>query len=168
MLRYLALILIPYLSIFLETTLLGFYPIMGSIPDLVLLFVVFYAILNGSKKGAAYGFLCGLFKDLYIGRFIGLYAVALALVALVVGRWETKVFKENFMVGLVVAIAGTAANAILVFLFMVMARGDSGGAIVILTGLPGQVMYNAILSIPLYVWYYRSSRKGILRLSNKR
>ncbi|MGI6487408.1 MAG: rod shape-determining protein MreD [Syntrophomonadaceae bacterium] len=166
--RYLVLILIPYLSIFFETTFLGFYPVMGSIPDLVLLFVVFYAILNGSEKGAVYGFLCGLFKDLYLGRFIGLNAVSLALVALIVGRWEPKVYKENFMVGLIVAIAGTAANAILVFLFMVMARGDTGGAIVIFTGLPGQIIYNAILSIPLYVWYYRSSRKGILRLSNKR
>lgn len=163
--RLLILCLLPYMSIFLESTFFARYPVLGVGPDLVLVFVAFYAIIYGSGKGAGYGFLCGLFKDLYLGRFIGLNAVSLTLTALLLGWWEVKLFKENVLVGLMAGVLGTVVNSILVLLLMLAGTGDPDIAKTIFAGMVGQTAYNGLLSVPLYIWYYKLSRSGVLRLS---
>ncbi len=155
--RYLILVLPPVVSLFLENSFFIHYPIGKSGPDLILLFVAFYALLNGSSKGAIYGFACGLFRDLYLGRAIGVNAMALALTGYLLGRWEFKVFQDNYMVGLFAALAATALNTICMFILLFISTKDPYVARAVGIQFVGQVMYNGILSIPLYVWYYKAS-----------
>lgn len=161
--RYLVLVVLPFASLFFETTFFYRYSIWGTVPNLIIVFVAFYALLNGSRKGMAYGFGCGLLKDLYLGRFIGLNAASMAITALIIGKWEVKVFKENFLVGLIGALTATAINSILILVFLSLSTSDVGVAKTIVVELGGQLLYNALLSVPLYIWYYKSSKRGILR-----
>ena len=84
-LRWVLHFLLPFLAVFLQSTVFGFYSIGGSLPDMVLVFVVFFSVINGAASGTAYGFLCGLLEDLYLGRFIGLNAISKALTGFLVG-----------------------------------------------------------------------------------
>ena len=97
--RILVLILLPWLAIFLQSTIFSFYTIKGTTPDLVLVFVTFFALFNTAKKGSGYAFFCGLLEDLYMGRFIGLNALSKGLTAYIVGKVQGNVFKENIFVG---------------------------------------------------------------------
>lgn len=161
--RILVLILLPWLAIFLQSTIFSFYNIKGTTPDLVLVFVTFFALFNTAEKGSGYAFLCGLLEDLYMGRFIGLNALSKGLTAYIVGRVQGNVFKENIFVGVLGVLVATALNSLFLFLISIMVFDvfhiDTG----MLSHILYQVIYNVIVAIPLYIWYYNSSNKGVLR-----
>lgn len=162
--RILILILLPYLSIFLETTLFSHFSIRGMVPDLVLIFVSFFAIVNGSRSGFAYGFLCGLFEDLYLGRFIGMNALAKAITAYLVGKLEMRVFKDNILVGFAGVIAATVINEAFLLILAALSWPKLVLGPSMVYNLMGQVAYNSLLSIPFYIFYYKSSSSGMLRI----
>ncbi|MDD2619178.1 MAG: rod shape-determining protein MreD [Syntrophomonadaceae bacterium] len=161
--RYFLLLILPVLAIFFQSTLFNSYSIKGTIPDIVLIFVVFYSLLNNSSKGAAYGFLCGLLEDLYMGRFIGINALSKALTAYAIGRLQGNVFKENILVGVIAVLMGTVINSLLLVGISLAVSDiyniDAGLFISIFL----QCVYNSIIAVPAYIWYYNSSHNGWLR-----
>jgi len=162
-LRILVLVLLPWLAIFLQSTIFSFYNIKGTTPDLVLVFVTFFALFNSAKKGSGYAFFCGLLEDLYMGRFIGLNALSKGLTAYIVGKVQGNVFKENIFVGVLGVLVATVLNSLFLFLISIMVFDvfhiDTG----MLYHILYQAVYNTIVAIPLYVWYYNSSNSGVLR-----
>lgn len=160
--RYLILILLPFLSIFLQSTFFSTYTIRGALPDVILIFVVFFALLNGSKNAATYGFFCGLLEDLYMGRFIGINALSKGATAYLIGKLEGNVFKENIFVGITTVVFGTFINGILVFLLSFLIFQDLHFDSYLLISLLYQVGYNVLLAVPLYTWYYHSTQNGLL------
>ncbi|MGE5396737.1 MAG: rod shape-determining protein MreD [Chitinophagales bacterium] len=160
--RFLLLILIPYLSIFLETTLFSRFTLRGIVPDLVLIFVTFYSIWNGPKAGFAYGFLTGLLEDLYMGRLIGMNALAKGFTAYLVGFLGESVFKENILVGFGGTVAATVLNAIFMFFLALVSTPDIVINKSVMINMIGEIVYNGLLSIPFYVWYYKTANSGFL------
>lgn len=168
MVRYLILALLPFLALFLQSTLFATYTLGGAVPDLVLIFVTFYALMNSAGKGAVYGFFCGLLEDLFTGRFVGMNAISKALVAYLVGRYQVNVFKENIIVGVGTVAVATLLNSIILFIVSLgmseIFHVDSG----VLTTVIYQIIYNSVLSVPLYLWYYNSVKSGWLRYNGER
>jgi len=167
-LRYFVLGLLPFLAIFLQSTLFSTFSLNGARPDLLLIFVIFFAFLNGEGKGAAYGFVCGLLEDLYMGRFIGVSALSKAMIGYIIGRLQVRFFSDNLLAGLVVVLFGTVLNALLMFLlgwttFSIFHLDAS-----IIVSAIYQIIYNLLLAVPAYIWYYSSSQQGLLRISKER
>lgn len=162
--RYIILILLPFISIFLQTTVFSSFSMKGNIPDLVLIFVVFFALLNGSARNAAvYGFLCGLLEDLYIGRFIGLNALSKGITAYIIGILEGRVFKENLFVGIISVMIGTFINSLCLLILSLISYNVFHLDINIFPSIGYQTIYNILLAIPIYAWYYHSTKRGLLR-----
>ncbi len=161
--RYFVLALLPFLVLFLQTTLFSSLSLQGVVPDVLLILVIFYAIFHGAHKGAVYGVLCGLWEDLYLGRFIGINAVSKGLTAYVIGRLQGNVFKENVMVGVLGVVGGTLLNSALLYTFALIGAQVFNIEKVFFINMIYQGIYNTIIAIPLYVWYYRSMKKGVLR-----
>ncbi|NLB18796.1 MAG: rod shape-determining protein MreD [Syntrophomonadaceae bacterium] len=161
--RYLLLVLIPFGSILLDSVFFSRFTLWGAIPDLILIFITFYALFHGSRPGFMYGFLCGLFEDLYLGRFIGANALSKALVAFIIGKLEVNVFKDNLMVGFIGVILATVINFIIMTVLFLVTTPDMVFNQAILINLGGQLIYNGLLSLPLYIWYYRVARKYIVK-----
>ncbi len=164
-LRWLLHLLLPFLAVFLQSTVFGFYNIKGSLPDLVLVFVIFFSVINGAASGTVYGFLCGLLEDLYLGRFIGLNAISKALTGFLVGKLQGSFFRENFFVGGLAVACGTLMNAFILLILNRVAFASFHFDQQFYMGIVYQFIYNIILAAPLYGWYYKSSRMGLLRLS---
>jgi rod shape-determining protein MreD len=162
------LFLLPVLALFLQSTLFGVYSIKNTLPDLVLVFVIFYALLNDAPKAARYGFFCGFLEDLLLGRFIGMNALAKGLTAYAIGILQGSVFKENLAVGILSVLIGTVLNFLFLFILSL--------ASAVMIDLDQQVfitlfyhaIFNLLLATPLYVWYYNSSRYGLLRSNRER
>lgn len=161
--RLFILILLPWLAIFLQSTIFSSYSIKGTVPDLVLIFVAFFALINGAEKGTAYGFLCGLLEDLVWGRFIGMNALAKALTAYILGKLQGNVFKENLLVGVVAVLVATCINTLCMFLMNLAVLPEFHLDMGLFMGIVYQIIYNVILTVPLYLWYYNSSIYGRLR-----
>lgn len=161
--RYVVLLFLPILAIFLQSTFFHAYSIKGTVPDIVLIFVIFYALLNGAGKGTIYGLLCGLLEDLYTGRFIGISAISKAITAFAVGKLQGNVFKENILVAITAVVVGTLINSVLLLLLALISfklfKIDSH----IFLEMLFQVIYNTLITAPVYIWYYHSSRRGLLR-----
>jgi rod shape-determining protein MreD len=130
---------------------------------MVLVLVIFYSIFNGANRGLVYGVMCGLLEDLYMGRFIGMNAISKGITAYIIGRLQGNVFKENLLVGVVGVIGGTLLNAILLFVLSLFSFEVFNLDKSIFMNLLYQVIYNTLIGIPLYIWYYRSSTQGLLR-----
>jgi rod shape-determining protein MreD len=163
--RYFILALLPWLAIFLQSTVFGIYSINGTVPDLVLIFISFFALINGAVKGTAYGFICGLLEDLFTGRFIGVNALSKALTAYVLGRMQAVVFKDNLVVGILTVLIATIINACSLFILSLIVFNVFHVDIGLITSLLYQCAYNMLLTVPLYIWYYNSSQHGLLRLT---
>ncbi|MEN6326857.1 MAG: rod shape-determining protein MreD [Syntrophomonas sp.] len=161
--RYLMLVVLPVLSIFLQSTLFSSYSIKGNIPDVVLIFVVFFALLNNANRSAGYGFLCGLLEDLYMGRFIGINALSKALTAYAIGRLQGNVFKENILVGVIAVLIGTIINSLLLLVISWSVSDIYNVDFGLFISIILQCVYNLIIAVPAYVWYYNSSHHGWLR-----
>jgi rod shape-determining protein MreD len=131
----------------------------------MLLFVTFFALLNGPNRGTIYGILCGLLEDLYMGRVIGINALSKGLVAYIVGKLQGNVFKENILVGIMMAVMATLLNAVLVLLIASVSIQVLSIDRSILISVLYQTIYNSVIAIPVYVWYYKSSRNGWLKES---
>ncbi|MGE5371481.1 MAG: rod shape-determining protein MreD [Solirubrobacterales bacterium] len=162
MVRPLVLLFLPLLAIFLESTLFGHFSIWGTGPNVVLLVVAFYAIWTGSRAGFGYGFLCGLLEDLYTGRFIGMNAISKALTACVLGRLEVNVFKENVLVGFGASCVASLLNAVIMIVILSFVQETVVLDLAFFRSLGAQLVYNGLLSIPFYLWYYRASEDGVL------
>lgn len=161
--RILILIILPWLAIFLQSTFFSAYPIKGTTPDLVLVFVTFFVLFNPVEKGTAYAFACGLLEDLYMGRFIGLNALSKGLTAFILGQVQGNVFKENIFVGILSVLITTVLNSLFLFLLSLMVFDvfhlDTG----MITSIIYQITYNTLVAVPLYIWYYNSAKSGVLR-----
>ncbi|ABI68938.1 rod shape-determining protein MreD [Syntrophomonas wolfei] len=166
--RYLLLFLLPFTAILLQSTIFSFYGIKGTLPDLVLVFVVFFALINGARGGTIYGFLCGLLEDLYLGRFIGVNALSKAFTAYLVGHFQDRVFKENILVALIAVFFSTFINSLLVFFLALFTHDTFNVDMNIVVTVIYQSIYNTVLGVPLYLWYYKSSYQGILRSTGER
>ncbi|MEQ8200912.1 MAG: rod shape-determining protein MreD [Syntrophomonadaceae bacterium] len=161
--RSLILVLLPYLALFLQTTFFRAVSIQGVVPDLLLILVIFYAVFSGSTKGAVYGAACGLWEDLYLGRIIGVNAICKGLTAFILGRMQGSVFQDNILVGVIGVLAGTVINSFLLFIISLIAIPGFGLDRALLADVVFQGVYNVIISVPLYIWYFRSSKGGVLR-----
>lgn len=161
--RFVLLALLPLIAIFLQSTFFASYSIKGVVPDLVLVFIIFYALLNGAEKGARYGLICGLLEDLYIGQFIGMNALSKAATAYIIGRLQHRVFTENVAVGVISVIVGSMINALmlLVLAWAYFAAFNIGPGFFI--NVLYQIIYNVLLTTPIYIWFYQSSRRGLLK-----
>lgn len=155
--------MLPFLAIFFQSTFFSFYSLNGALPDLVLIFVIFYALLRGDKKGAGYGFLCGLFEDLYMGRFIGANALSKALTAYLIGHLQLRLFNDNILVAMGVVFIGTILNSIFMLVLSWITFGAYNLHSVFVVTVLFQTIYNLMLSIPIYIWYYNSSQQGVLK-----
>ncbi len=168
MLRLLILLLLPLAALFLQASIFSVFNIKGAVPDLLLIFIIFFALINGPKKGGVYGLLCGLLEDLYLGRFIGMNAIAKGITGYAIGNLQINVFKENLLVGVISVLIGSILNIIILLLLTVVFSTSFSVDLHFLVDVFFHLSYNFLLAIPLYMWYYNSSKSGILKNNGER
>ena len=163
--RYIILAFLPFLAVFLQSTFFNQFSIKGSIPDLVLIFVVDQSLCAGPIKGTILRMLCGLLEDLYVGRLIGVNVLTKGLIGYIMGKAQGNVFKENLLVGIMAVLVGTLINSLAVAVLLVI-NGRMLGIEVIYSILY-QAFYNLLLAGPIYLWYYYSTYNGWLRTTEE-
>lgn len=100
----------------LQSTLFSHLAVAEVKPDLILILVAFYSIMKGARRGLFFGFLAGLLEDVFLGRFIGMNALAKGLTGFLAG-WVTRgAFSENLLVPISTLFLGTFFNQFLYFI----------------------------------------------------
>ncbi len=145
-----AIIVLFLLAMLLQTTIFSALSIWGAYPDLLTIVVVNLGILNGRYEGAWLGFLGGIIRDLLVGRFIGLNALAMSLVGFLAGAAAQRLYKENFFVPCFFTMVGTWLGRSLVLLGMVLFGARVQWNLQMLFSIVLSGLYSAVLTLLIY------------------
>lgn len=102
-------LVIPLLALAasIQSTIVPLMKLGGAKPDLVLLIVISWSLLRGSREGLGWGFLGGLCLDLLSGGPLGASSIGLMAASLLSGQGETNIYKGNLVLPIVFAVLGT-------------------------------------------------------------
>ena len=80
----------------LQLALIPFISIEGIIPDLIVIYIVIFALRYGQLKGTLFSFIVGLFFDLISGGLIGSAMFAKTLAGFIAGYFHKDEYEEVF------------------------------------------------------------------------
>jgi len=148
-----------------QATLVARVAIWGVFPDLPLLLVVSWGLLRGSRQGLLWGFVAGIFVDVFSGAPFGAATLPLMAVGFLAGLGETVVFRNVLLLMLAMFLATVVYDVL--FLLMVQMSGgpareagrsvEWSGSLVRVIG-PSAVL-NALLAVAV---------SGGMRLADRR
>lgn len=144
----------------LQSTLLPRLRVYGGQPDLVVLVVLGWAILDRKREGMVWAFVGGLFLDLLSGAPLGISSLVLAPIAYLVGLTEVQVYRTNVGLPLLLVAAGALGYHLL---YLLALRLLAGYSVDWATGfwyvMVPSVLFDLILAIPvlrtLALWHRR-------------
>jgi len=165
--RYFIMTVLFLIGLILQSTLFSRLTVAGVKPDLILIFVIFYALLHGSREGALVGLMGGLLQDLLFGQNIGINALSKIVVGYLFGTLEKKIYKENLLIPMVVVFLGTFLNETILYLL----RMADGPVLNFFTSVKTVIfsvaLFNSCLVPFVYGKFYKSSQKGLLRITDR-
>lgn len=108
-------LLIPLLGIIavLQVTFVPLVNISGFKIDLPLLTVVAWGLLSLPGEAAVWGFIAGIFLDLFSGLPFGLQTIALTCIGLLMGLAQTTIFRSNVILPPAAVLFATVAYHVL-------------------------------------------------------
>lgn len=138
-------------ALLLQTTVLTRLPLPGGAPDLLLVLVVAFALVEGSLSGTVTGFVAGLLADLGADHELGRTALVLAVVGYAAGLVHDDGPSNRTTGGSVLlpftVVGAAAAGAVTLFAVEGLLLGDpriTGSAYA--SALAGTVAYCVLLS----------------------
>ena len=134
----------------LQTSVMPSIALSGVIPDLMLLVVVSWSLLRGSRASLLWALGGGLLLDLLSGGPFGAATLSLTLSSLVTGLGEFNVFRDSLWLPLVASILATVAYD-LAYVVILQVSGRSLPLVASLPQviIPGMIL-NALVMYPTY------------------
>ncbi|MFO7591312.1 MAG: rod shape-determining protein MreD [Acidimicrobiia bacterium] len=152
MVRRVRLVLLVVSLVVLQTTVFTHLRVFGAVPSLCLVATVAIAYEEGPERGALFGFLSGLFLDLFLSSPLGLSALSQAVVGYGVGAFQGAMLRESkTMPAVLSAVGGLLGGAI--FALVGAVAGEPG----YLTGTSLRVivvaaLYDAVVALPVFAF----------------
>ena len=160
--RYILIAVMFLLSLILPGTLFHFWSWSGIKPDLLMLLTIYIAMHHRLPSGIIWGLGAGLVEDLYLGRYIGMYTLTLAVVAALSFWLAERWYRENFLITTFIVLIVTAIGQVLVA-FLSLGAGLQWSLTDISRLVIGVSLYNAILVPLTYPWIHQSFIRGWLK-----
>ncbi|MBR3622938.1 MAG: rod shape-determining protein MreD [Selenomonadaceae bacterium] len=103
-----------------QTSLLPIISYKGISPDLLLLLITSFALLEGAKYGTLMALGAGLLKGFGSGTFFGVDTFSFVVIAFLLGRFYNQVYREAKFLPLAASIGVTALHYFIFASFMFM------------------------------------------------
>ena len=138
-----------FLAVLVQVSIVSSIAPFGGMPDVVLVTLLAIALLRGSIYGAVAGFWAGLLLDTANLETLGLTSLLLTVGGFWIGRYgETtardRIHVPSLSVGVVTVLY--AVGAVLLHFML----GDPAPLRAVLDALPATVVFNLVLTAPLY------------------
>src|SRR5690554_5151581 len=114
--KFLVYVPVVFIILSVQSTLLEYLKIFNVKPNLILCFVVCASLLNEKWEGAAVGFLTGLALDMASGSVLGFNSLLFMYAAIGIASICRYVFKENFLIVVLVTFITSILYGWVVFL----------------------------------------------------
>lgn len=158
-------ILIMVISLIIQGSLLTFFIFNGRQPDLLLIVVVCFSIMWGSKEGALIGVTAGLIQDIVFGRFVGIFAMTKMLAGYLSGFTEKNIYRDFVLGPMLIVLVMTLMQEGLAFILSGEVTRLPLGPVFIQMILP-KALYNFCLTPFIYLLIYFANEKNFFRPFN--
>ena len=142
--------LLVFFNFILQTTLFSFFTIQGIFPNTALIIVTSYALLRGSKEGALIGLGTGLLMDVFFSTYIGFFTALYVGVGLLFGRSQRDFYRENYLLPIIFCGISTCLFEAVLYIGSFVFRGEGNLIYFLFRVLVPEVVYTAIITIPIY------------------
>ncbi|MEM7128560.1 MAG: rod shape-determining protein MreD [Chloroflexota bacterium] len=147
--------MVPLLGLLamLQATVMGLVTIYGVKPDLILIFILIWTLLFGSKASMVWAFIGGIWLDIFGGGPLGASSLSLMSAAIVGGIGYMTLSRFNVVVPVVTIVVGSLTFYLtyLAILQIVTATGLFTGALSFLPAVESIVipatLYNTMLML---------------------
>jgi rod shape-determining protein MreD len=138
-----------FLAVLVQVSILGGWTPLGGSPDFLLVVLLSVALLRGSIFGAAAGFGAGLLIDVATLGTMGFTSLLLTVAGFWIGRYGETTARDRFHAPYLSVLAVTVLYAFgaLALRFVL---GDSVPAHEAVAALPAGVLWNLVLTWPVY------------------
>jgi rod shape-determining protein MreD len=132
--------------------------VMAVQPDLMLLVVIAWGLLCGSRQGVIWGFVGGFSLSLFSGAPLGVSALALMAVGALTGLGRARVYRAQLLLPVLATLVTSALHGLL-WLLLLYVSGHQVAWLdtIVRVTLPSMVL-NSILIVPVYAllrWLHR-------------
>jgi len=139
------------LGVALQATWLTSLNLPGNIvPDLILIMVISYGLLRGPDEGLFFGLAAGLFLDLVAGGVIGIQTLSKTAAGFTAGLLEKTIFKDNLLVPVIAALAGTLIFESFSLLMQLSFHGNYNYWLLLISAIIPLALYNAVFAPFIY------------------
>ncbi|OPJ55530.1 rod shape-determining protein MreD [Alkalithermobacter paradoxus] len=155
-------LLLGIIFIIFENSVLNYMPIFEATINLSLVYIIFISLSLEKNEGAIIGLVMGIFKDILVGRFLGLNGLIFFVVGYILGVMKDKIFKDNIITVLVLVVFSTIFDCAIQFLM---------ASYFVSTQSISKFLYKGMILIPLLhvvftTLIYRFLRNFIKRIDN--
>ena len=142
--------LIVVIIYILQTVIVPDFNILGVAPNLSLVLICSISFLFGSYTGAIIGFFSGLLLDFNQGHTIGLYAFLFMYIGLILGQFNKRFFKDNYIVAVVFVGVATLFFELIIYIFRILVYEQTFDFGILLLNIMLMILVNVIASIIIY------------------
>jgi rod shape-determining protein MreD len=142
--------LLLFVAVLAQVSIIGSYSPLGGTADLVLVVLLSVALLRGAVFGALAGFGAGLLLDIANLGTLGFTSLLLTVAGFWIGRYGETTARDRFHAPYVSVLVVTVLYAFgaLALRFML---GEAVPAHAVIAALPAGILWNLILTWPVYV-----------------
>lgn len=160
--RILVISMLLVITHILEMTLFESIRIGGVAPNFMLMIIVSFALLRGSKEGALIGVAAGLLYDVTFAMFLGQHTVMYMIIGYVCGKFNKNFYRENFIMPFLCTLFSSLCASCISMFFYVM-RGKTNLLFFLKTIAIPEVIYTVTLSLVIYQLIYLINEKLEIR-----
>ena len=124
--------------------------IVGVMPNLFVIFILFIGLYANKTMGPLYGVICGLLLDSFIGERLGINAIMLGIIGLIGVIFDRNFSKENRITLIIMIIISTIIFEMGCYVLTSIINKTNMDMVTFIQILLIECVYNSIMTLILY------------------
>ena len=163
----LILTVVLFVNFFIQSSIFPYIAVWGVVPNSALLIVMSISLLRGKYYGAFMGLAIGLIQDIVFSPVIGVNAFIYFFAGYLLGLAESKLSRGNLFIPLLLSVLGTVYYNFAYYIFMFFLSNNIPFLSFAKNIMLLEILYNAGLSIPIYMIFSKVFVEPTIRFSRK-
>lgn len=147
---HIELIIIIFVIYFLQSNFFNWFTILGIMPNLFVVFVLFVGLFASKMMGTVYGMIIGLILDVLFRQRIGISFIALGLVGFLATVFDKNFSKDSRMTIMLMVAGLTLLYESIIYFANYFVLGTTLEIIPFLKILTIEIIFNLLLTIIIY------------------
>ena len=127
-------------------------------PNFMIMIIVSFALLRGSKEGSIIGLTAGLLHDISFGMNVGPIMIIYAIIGYMCGKFNKNFYRENFIIPFICTLCSSLFYSLAMVLGL-MLRGKVHFVFFLKSIIIPEMIYTITLSLVIYQLSYLMNEK---------